>query len=140
MVVRAVWQIKHEGLGLSESSCCSLGVGSISIVRCCLCNAMPTDNPFCIKCGSEAANYCCLQCAPWAYYCHQSHTVINLFHVGEVWEVRRYNTRYIRGGGAGGAIIAQIYQCMWEQCSLYIQQAQFVYTEQPISNMLAVRN
>ena len=74
-------------------------------------NAMPADNPFCIKC-SEAANYRCLQCAPWAYYCHQcyinSHTVINLFHVGEVWEVRRYNTIVYQGWRSRG---------IWSNCS-----------------------
>ena len=34
---------------------------------------------------------CCTHCAPWVYYCDQcfaeAHSKINLFHIGEVWEV-----------------------------------------------------
>ena len=54
------------------------------------CNAMPS-NQTCIMCASEA-KYRCLQCASWAYFCSNcfadAHRSVNIFHVGEIWEVR----------------------------------------------------
>ena len=53
------------------------------------CSAMPSDQS-CIKCP-EAAVYRCLQCGSCVYYCHdcfsRAHSVTNIFHTGEVWEV-----------------------------------------------------
>ena len=52
-------------------------------------SAMPLGQ-CCISCG-DAATCRCIQCAPWAYYCSkcfaQAHTKVNIFHIGEVWEV-----------------------------------------------------
>ena len=56
-------------------------------------NAMPEDQ-CCISC-SYSVTYRCVQCASWAYYCHQcfsdAHSRINLFHTGEVWEVEYHS-------------------------------------------------
>ena len=53
------------------------------------CSAMPSDQS-CILC-LEAAVYRCLQCGPCAYYCHgcfgRAHSITNIFHTGEVWQV-----------------------------------------------------
>ena len=52
-------------------------------------NCMLPDQ-VCVLCGCEATHRC-LHCAPWAYFCAQcfgdSHRKINIFHVGEIWEV-----------------------------------------------------
>ena len=52
-------------------------------------NAMPVGQ--CCIYYPECATHCCSQCAPWACYCDQcfaeAHSKINLFHIGEVWEV-----------------------------------------------------
>ena len=62
----------------------------LSMLKACIeCNAMPNDQT-CIMCPSEA-EYRCLQCAPWAYFCSNcfadAHRTVNIFHVGEIWEV-----------------------------------------------------
>ena len=53
------------------------------------CNAMPY-NQTCITCANEA-KYRCLQCASWAFFCSNcfadAHRSVNIFHVGEIWEV-----------------------------------------------------
>lgn len=53
------------------------------------CNSMPS-NQTCITCANEA-KYRCLQCASWAFFCSNcfadAHRSVNIFHVGEVWEV-----------------------------------------------------
>ena len=45
----------------------------------------------CILCSSEAT-YRCVQCASWSHYCAtcfgKVHSKANIFHVGEIWEVR----------------------------------------------------
>ena len=52
-------------------------------------NTMPADQ-CCINC-SNCAIICCVQCAPWAFYCQKcfgvAHSRINIFHTGQVWEV-----------------------------------------------------
>ena len=52
-------------------------------------NSMPTDQT-CILCGCEATHRC-LNCGPQAYFCAQcfgdAHSKMNMFHVGEIWEV-----------------------------------------------------
>ena len=52
-------------------------------------SALPIDQK-CILC-TEPAIYRCTQCGAWAYYCKscysQAHSMTNIFHVGEVWEV-----------------------------------------------------
>ena len=54
------------------------------------CGAMHSKQ-CCLLCGSEAL-YRCIQCAPWAHYCSTCfsnvHSKVNIFHVGEIWEVR----------------------------------------------------
>ena len=50
----------------------------------------PTSDQKCVMCGNEA-KYRCLQCAPWVHFCStcfaEAHRKLNIFHVGEVWEV-----------------------------------------------------
>lgn len=52
-------------------------------------SAMSPDQR-CTMCPA-AASYHCIQCAPWAFYCHNcfglAHSRVHLFHIGEVWEV-----------------------------------------------------
>ena len=52
-------------------------------------SALPTSQ-CCIKCPNPATHRC-IQCGALAYYCRtcfeEAHSVTNLFHVGEVWEV-----------------------------------------------------
>lgn len=53
------------------------------------CNAMPSHQK-CITC-IKGAEYRCTQCAPWAFFCSScfadAHRSVNIFHVGEIWEV-----------------------------------------------------
>ena len=62
----------------------------LSMLKTCIeCNSLPSCQK-CIMCISEA-KYRCLQCAPWAFFCSNcfadAHRTINIFHVGEEWEV-----------------------------------------------------
>lgn len=56
------------------------------------CSAMPIDQE-CILCPSPA-EYRCIECAAWAYFCSQCfgevHLKVGIFHTGEVWQVRMY--------------------------------------------------
>ena len=52
-------------------------------------SALPS-NQYCCLCSNEAT-FRCLQCSPSGYFCHQCfgdiHSKINIFHIGEVFEV-----------------------------------------------------
>ncbi len=64
-------------------------------IQCC---AMPLEQ-VCVHCTIMEAKYRCLQCSSWAYYCDECfggiHHKSNLFHVGEVWEVRQLVCIYV---------------------------------------------
>lgn len=53
------------------------------------CSAMPIGQE-CILC-SELAEYRCLECAAWAFYCSECfgnvHSKVGIFHTGEIWQV-----------------------------------------------------
>ena len=61
------------------------------------CSAMP-ENQSCLIC-SKSALYRCLQCGANAYYCrecyNQVHCAVNMFHVGEIWQVRKESTGHM---------------------------------------------
>ena len=61
----------------------------LMLKTCIECNSLPSCQK-CIMCTYEA-KYRCLQCAPWAFFCSNcfadAHRTINIFHVGEEWEV-----------------------------------------------------
>ena len=62
-------------------------------------SAMPSEQN-CINCAISHATCRCVRCGPWVYYCHDcyvlAHSKVNLFHTGEVWEVR---VQIIKGCG-----------------------------------------
>ena len=52
--------------------------------------ALP-ENQHCVLCITEEASWRCLQCGPRVFFCvkcfEEAHSVTNIFHTGEIWEV-----------------------------------------------------
>ena len=70
----SVWEGVRAALRAAAVECSGLPIGQ----KCILCSSL--------------AEYRCVECAPWAFYCPECfgniHSKIGIFHTGEIWQVQ----------------------------------------------------